>query len=89
MTRPNQKISFEETQENKSEIIAQSILAVFIFSMITATSLSINSLIQLVFETYVKTPRNKILANLMWVLFNFALIITLLLIFYKNKVIRA
>jgi hypothetical protein len=88
MSQKNQKLVFVDSDESRSERTAKSIMAVFVFSLLTTTSFSINSLMQAVFGTYVKNPRKRVWANFIWVIINISLISLLVLGVYKDKVLQ-
>lgn len=59
---------------------------IIILSTVSTVSLAINSLMQETFKHIVSKPKNKIIANLIWVLFLIGLTIFLVLFVFKGKV---
>jgi hypothetical protein len=84
-----QKIDFVPSEDMpKTQIVIESIMVIVLFSIITTTSLALNSLMQTVFTELIKQPKNKVLANAVWVVVNIVLIIVLLLTWFKNTRMR-
>ena len=59
---------------------------IVILSTVSTISLAINSLMQEIFKHIVSKPKNKIIANIIWVLFLLGLTIFLVLFVFKGKV---
>jgi hypothetical protein len=84
-----QKISFKPSEDmTKTQIAVESIMVVIFFSIVTTTSLAINSLMQSVFTEMIQKPKNKVLANAAWVVLNIVIIVVLLLTWFKNTRIQ-
>jgi CBS domain containing-hemolysin-like protein len=84
-----QKISFEPSKDmTKTQIAVESIMVIILFSIITTTSLALNSLMQTAFSELIVKPKKKVLANAVWVVVNIVLIVVLLLTWFKDTRIK-
>lgn len=61
----NTQMTFQEKEQKTVKIIE----FIFIFSLISIASLAMNSFMQSIFDELPIKPKNKILANLIWVIF--------------------